>query len=168
MEGTIFISVRNADKRDIIFIAKKLEDLGFDLVATEGTAAALAHNDVNVRGLQRISIGRPNILDMIKNKEVRLIINTVSGKTPRKDEITIRTQAIARGIPLISTVSAAAAFVNGIEALRKHGLSVKSIQEFGQHYTPPKKLPKPAGRARRPSTGGRTARGSGQKRCQEP
>ncbi|MCX5675911.1 MAG: hypothetical protein NTX87_12970, partial [Planctomycetota bacterium] len=68
-------------------------------------------------------------------------------------------QAIARGIPLISTVSAAAAFVNGIVALRKHGLSVKSIQEFGQHYTPPKKLPKPPGRARR---------GLGQKRCQEP
>ncbi|MBE3099514.1 MAG: carbamoyl-phosphate synthase large subunit [Planctomycetes bacterium] len=149
MEGTVFISVRNADKRDIIFIAKKLEDLGFDLLATEGTAAALAHNDVKVRCLQRISIGRPNILDMIKNKEVRLIINTVSGKTPRKDEVTIRTQAIARGIPLISTVSAAAAFVNGIEALRKRGLSVKSLQEFGQHYTPPKTLPKPPGRARR-------------------
>jgi carbamoyl-phosphate synthase large subunit len=141
MKGSVFISVRNADKRDIIFIAKKLEDLGFDLVATEGTAAALARNDVNVRCLQRISIGRPNILDMIKNKEVCLIINTVSGKNPRKDEVTIRTQAIACGIPLISTVSAAAAFVNGIEALKKRGLAVMSLQQYGQHYTPPKELP---------------------------
>ena len=139
MSGTVFISVRNSDKREIIFIAKKLEDLGFDLVATEGTAAALARHDVKVRSLQRISVGRPNLLDLMKNRQVRLVINTVSGKNPRKDEITIRTQAIANGIPLISTVSAAAAFVNGIEALKKKGLSVKSLQERGQHYTPPAK-----------------------------
>jgi carbamoyl-phosphate synthase large subunit len=130
--GTVFLSVRNADKRDIILIAKKLEDLGFDLVATEGTAAALARNDVTVRSLQRVSIGRPNLLDLIKNKDVKLIINTVSGKTPRKDEITIRTQAIANAVPLISTIAAAAAFVQGIEALKKKGLSVKSLQEYGQ------------------------------------
>ena len=130
--GTVFLSVRNADKRDIILLAKKLEDLGFDLVATEGTAAALARNDVTVRSLQRVSIGRPNLLDLIKNKDVKLIINTVSGKTPRKDEITIRTQAIANGIPLISTMAAAAAFVQGIEALIKKGISVKSLQEYGQ------------------------------------
>jgi len=141
-EGTVFISVRSADKREIIFIAKKLEDLGFDLVATEGTAAALARHDVKVRRLQRISVGRPNVLDLMKNKEIRLIINTVSGKTPRKDEITIRTQAIANSIPLISTVSAAAAFVNGIEALKKRDLTVKSLQEYGQHYSPPHLVPK--------------------------
>jgi len=132
MSGTVFISVRNSDKRDIIFIAKKLEDLGFDLVATEGTAAALARHDVKVRSLQRVSVGRPNLLDLMKNKEVRLVINTVSGKNPRKDEITIRTQAIANGIPLISTVSAAAAFVNGIEALKKKGIAVRSLQESRQ------------------------------------
>jgi len=138
LEGTVFISVRNADKRDIIFIAKKLEDLGFDLVATEGTAAALARNDVKVETLQRISIGRPNVLDLIKNGKVKLVINTVSGKNPRQDEIHIRTQTIANNIPLISTISAAAAFVNGIEALKKKGLSVKPLQEYGQRYTPPK------------------------------
>jgi carbamoyl-phosphate synthase large subunit len=132
MSGTVFISVRNADKREIIFIAKKLEDLGFDLVATEGTAAALAHNDVRVRKLQRLSVGRPNVLDLMKNREVKLIINTVSGKTPRKDEITIRTQAIANNIPLISTLAAAGAFVSGIEALMKKGVSVKSLQEYAR------------------------------------
>ncbi len=138
-EGTVFISVRNSDKREIVFIAKKLEDLGFDIVATEGTAAALARNDVRVRHLERISVGRPNVLDLMKNRKVRLVINTVSGKTPRKDEITIRTQAIANGIPLISTIAAAGAFVNGIEALKKRGLAVQSLQEYGGHYTPPKK-----------------------------
>jgi carbamoyl-phosphate synthase large subunit len=131
MEGTVFISVRNSDKRDVIFIAKKLEDLGFNLVATEGTAAALAHNDVAVKALRKVSVGRPNVLDLMKNREVRLIINTVSGKHPRIDEIHIRTHAIANNIPLISTLSAAAAFVNGIEALKKRGIGVKPLQEYG-------------------------------------
>jgi len=132
MEGTVFISVRNADKRDVIFIAKKLEDLGFNLVATEGTAAALAHNDVAVTALRKISVGRPNVLDLMKNEQICLVINTVSGKNPRRDEIHIRTHAIANNIPLISTLSAAAAFVNGIEALKKRGLSVKPLQDYGQ------------------------------------
>ena len=137
MDGTVFVSVRNADKREVIFIAKRLEDMGFDLVATEGTAAALRRNGVQVRTLQRISVGRPHVLDLIKNKEIVLIINTVSGKHPRQDEIRIRTAAIANSIPLISTLSAAAAFVNGIDALKKKGIDVKSLQEFGSHYTPP-------------------------------
>ncbi|MFW6161971.1 MAG: carbamoyl-phosphate synthase large subunit [Planctomycetota bacterium] len=137
MEGTVFISVRNADKREAVFIARQLEDMGFDLVATEGTAAALRRNDVQVRTLQRISVGRPNVLDLIKNKEIALIINTVSGKNPRQDEIRIRTAAIANAIPLISTLSAAAAFVHGIEALAKRGIDVRSLQEYGSHYTPP-------------------------------
>ncbi len=130
MSGKVFISVRNADKREMIFIAKKLEDMGFEILATEGTAAALAHNDVKVNMLRKISVGRPNVLDMIKNKEVTLVINTVSGKKPRKDEINIRTSAIANSIPLISTISAAAAFVNAIEALKKRGISIKPLQEY--------------------------------------
>ena len=128
--GTVFISVRNADKRDVILVAKKLEDLGFELAATEGTADALARNDVKVRKLRKISVGRPNVLDLIKNKEIRLIINTVSGKTPRKDEVFIRNQAIANSIPLVSTISAARAVVSGIEALQKQGLAVKTLQEY--------------------------------------
>ncbi|MBL7141042.1 MAG: carbamoyl-phosphate synthase large subunit [Planctomycetes bacterium] len=132
MKGTVFISVRNADKRDVIFIAKKLEDLGFDLVATEGTAAALAHNDVKVTALRKISVGRPNVLDMMKNNDICLVINTVSGKNPRQDEIQIRTHAIANNIPLISTLAAAGAFVNGIEALKKRGISVKPLQDYAR------------------------------------
>ncbi|MBL7223120.1 MAG: carbamoyl-phosphate synthase large subunit [Candidatus Brocadiae bacterium] len=129
-EGTVFVSVRNSDKREIIFIAKKLEDMGFEIVATEGTAAALQRNGVTVQTVQRVSVGRPNVLDRIKNGEVHLIINTVSGKKPRQDEIRIRTAALANRVPLISTISGAGAFVSGIEALRKKGISVKSIQEY--------------------------------------
>ena len=130
LEGTVFISVCNSDKRDVIFVAKKLEDLGFKLVATEGTADALAKNDVAVGKLRKISVGRPNNLDLIQNREIKLIINTVSGKNPRKDEIFIRNQAIASNIPLVSTISAARAVVNGIEALGKRGISVKTLQEY--------------------------------------
>ncbi|HUV39551.1 MAG TPA: carbamoyl-phosphate synthase large subunit, partial [Planctomycetota bacterium] len=132
LEGKVFVSVRDRDKRDIIFIAKKLVDLGFELYATEGTAAALARNDVPVQMLRRISVGRPNVVDLIKNKEIKLVINTVSGKHPRQDEVTIRNQAIANAIPLISTVAAAGAVVNGIEALKKRGISVKSLQEYAR------------------------------------
>jgi len=144
LQGTVFVSVRNSDKREVIFIAKKLEDMGFSIVATEGTAHALRGNGVNARELQKVSVGRPNVIDMIKNREIHLIINTVSGKNPRKDEVTIRSQAIANSIPLISTLSAAWAFVNGIEALWKSGIAVKSLQEYGQRYTPPEKLPQRA------------------------
>jgi len=101
-------------------------------VASEGTADALSRNDVKVRKLRKISVGRPNVLDLMKNKEVKLVINTVSGKTPRKDEIYIRNQAIANDIPLITTISAARAVVSGIEALKKRGLSVKTLQEYAQ------------------------------------
>lgn len=85
---------------------------------------------MQVGKLRKISVGRPNVLDLIKNGEVKLIINTVSGKNPRKDEIYIRTQALANNIPLVSTISAARAVVNGIEALGKHGISVKTLQEY--------------------------------------
>jgi len=141
LSGTVFISVRDADKRAIILIAKKLEDLGFKIVATEGTAAALTRNGVKAQRLERISVGRPNVVDLIKNKQVHLIINTVSGKNPRKDEVYIRTVAIANNIPLITTVHAATAVVQGIEALARHGISVKSLQEYGSRYTPPKLRP---------------------------
>jgi carbamoyl-phosphate synthase large subunit len=136
-EGTVFVSVRNSDKRDVIPIAKELQDMGFSIVATEGTAAALRHNGVTARTLQRISVGRPNVLDLIKNKEIVLIVNTVSGKHPRQDEIRIRTQAIANRIPLLSTLQGAAAFVRGIDALKQTGLDVRPLQEYGSRYTPP-------------------------------
>ena len=130
-KGTAFVSVKNKDKRNILFIVKKLLDLGFDLVATEGTANALVSHDIEVTKVRKVSEGRPNVVDLIKNGEIQLIINTpASGRTPRRDEVAIRSTAVAYGIPIMTTVSGAAATVNAIEVMARKPLDVKSLQEY--------------------------------------
>ncbi len=137
-EGSVFFSIRDADKRNAIGLARELASLGFDLVATPGTAALLRINDLGVREIFKISGGRrPNILDLIKYKEVDLIFNTPSGKTPRMDEVRMRSTAVNRGIPLITTLSSAQAVVSGIGALKRKGLDVQSIQDYGLNYEKP-------------------------------
>ena len=123
--GKVFISLKNKDKRPMLFIAKKLEELGFKLLATRGTAWALAKNDVNVELISKVSEGRPNIVDLITNGEVALIINTPSRKTPSRDEVSIRASAVAHNVPLITTVSGASAAVNAIEMVIKRGMDVR-------------------------------------------
>jgi carbamoyl-phosphate synthase large subunit len=140
-KGTVFISLRSKDKRPMIFLAKKLVDLGFNLVATRGTAKALARNDIPVTQVLKVSQGRPNIVDMMKNGEVDLIINTPGGKGTKPDGLAIRSNAVALKIPLITTVAGAYAAVNGIEALRKKGIQVKTIQEYGLRYVNPHRRP---------------------------
>jgi carbamoyl-phosphate synthase large subunit len=129
-KGKVFISVKNRDKRAIIFIAKKLSDFGFEIVATRGTAKALAQNGIPVQTIYKVNEGRPHIIDLIKNREIDLIINTPSGRRPKRDQVSIRAVAVAHNIPLITTISGAAASVNGIEALIKEELQVKSLQEY--------------------------------------
>ena len=131
VKGTVFISVKNQDKRNIIFVAKKLADLGFKIVATSGTAEALKSNDIDVQVLPKLHEGRPNAIDLLKDGKISLIINTPSGKTTKEDEMKIRSLAILYNIPLITTVSGAQASVNGIENLIKRPkISVKSLQEY--------------------------------------
>ncbi len=130
LKGNIFISVKNKDKRSIVFIAKKLFDLKFNIFATEGTAKVMEKNGIKVKALKKIAEGKPNILDLIKEGKIDLIINTPSGKTPRADEVKIRSLAVSRGVPCVTTISGAQASVNGIEALMKEGLEVKSLQEY--------------------------------------
>jgi len=130
-KGNVFISVKNQDKRNIVFIAKKLADLGFKIMATSGTADALIRNDIEVEILPKLLEGRPNIIDLIKDGKVDLIINTPAGKATKEDEAKIRSQAILYSVPLITTVAGAQASVNGIENLiKKPEISVKSIQEY--------------------------------------
>ncbi|MBM4332678.1 MAG: carbamoyl-phosphate synthase large subunit [Deltaproteobacteria bacterium] len=128
--GQVFISVKNRDKRAIIFIAKKLSDFGFKIVATRGTAKALSQNGIPVEVVYKVHEGRPNIVDRIKNREIDLIINTPTGHRPKRDQISIRAVAVSLNIPLITTISGAAASVNGIEALLKEEVHVKSLQEY--------------------------------------
>ena len=129
-KGKVFISVKNRDKRSIIFIAKKLWELGFRIVATRGTAKALIQNGIPVDSIFKVLEGRPNVVDLIKNREIALIINTPSGRKPKQDQISIRSEAVAHNIPIITTISGAAASVNGIDALMKEDLQVQSLQEY--------------------------------------
>ncbi|MCM8795991.1 MAG: ATP-grasp domain-containing protein, partial [Candidatus Omnitrophica bacterium] len=128
--GNVFISVRDKDKRQVVFIAKKLEDLGFHLYATAGTATVLKKNGIQVKVLPKIAEGRPNILDLMKDGKIQLIINTPSGRIPREDEVKIRSQVILYNIPYTTTISGAQATVNGIETLIKKDLEVKSLQRY--------------------------------------
>jgi carbamoyl-phosphate synthase large subunit len=128
--GKLFVSVKDADKPSIARLAKELTELGFILYATGGTAAAIASTGVAVKRLFKIAEGRPHVLDMIRNDDINLIINTPSGKTPRKDEIRIRSLAVARRIPVLTTISGVEASIRAIRSLQVKGLNVKSIQEY--------------------------------------
>jgi len=129
-KGNVFISVRDRDKRTVLFIAKKLQDLGFHLYATSGTAAALGKHNIKVNILPKIAEGRPNVLDLMKDGKIQLVINTPSGRIPRQDEVQIRSHVILYNIPYTTTISGAQATVNGIETMIKKDLEVKSLQDY--------------------------------------
>ncbi len=129
-KGRVFISVMNKDKRPIVFVAKKLVELGFEIVATKGTAKVLHNSGLPVEIVFKVGEGRPDIVDRIKNGEIQMVINTPSGKKPKADEVAIRSEAVAHNIPCITTLSGAEAVVNGIESLLKKGITIRAIQEF--------------------------------------
>ncbi|MBV9658513.1 MAG: carbamoyl-phosphate synthase large subunit, partial [Verrucomicrobia bacterium] len=128
--GNLFLSVKDGDKADATVLAKSFVELGFQIHATSGTAAALEAAGVPVKRLFKLNEGRPHVLDMIQNGEIAFIINTPSGKTPRQDEVKIRGAAVAHRIPIMTTLSAAAASVGGIRSLQAKGISVRTLQEF--------------------------------------
>ena len=130
--GKVFISVKNKDKRAIIFIAKKLTDMGFELIATHGTAKVLLRNGMESELVFSIGKGRPTIHDYIKNHAVDLIINTPTGDLHRSNELLIREMAIAHDIPIFSTIPGAAAAVNAIDALQRGDITVTPLQDYFQ------------------------------------
>ena len=129
-QGNVFISVRDKDKEAIVSVAEEIKKLGFNILATEGTAKVLENRGIKAEILPKLAQGRPNILDYMKNNEVALIINTPSGRIPRKDEVIIRREAILRNIPVITTVWGAQASLKAIKALLKGDLKVNSIQRY--------------------------------------
>ena len=132
-EGTIYLSVRNGDKKTIIPIAKKLADLGFKLLATAGTHKVLSDQGIPATRVNKIKEGRPNIIDAIKNKEVQLLINTPTTKGPNTDEGRIRAAAVMNKVPIITTMTAASAAAEAIAALKSDkdgGWGVKPLQEY--------------------------------------
>jgi carbamoyl-phosphate synthase large subunit len=130
-EGTIFVSVNNNDKtQETIGIMKEYVKLGFKVMATEGTTKFLTANGVDARPIFKVNEGRPNIVDAIKNGEVQMVINTPLGEESRYDEYSIGWAAIQQKIAFITTLSAAATAVKGIERIKQGKLNVKSIQEY--------------------------------------
>jgi carbamoyl-phosphate synthase large subunit len=128
--GTIFISIRDEDKRAFTSIAKQLVNLGFKIMATEETAAVLSKNNILCQPVFRLGEGRPNILDKIKNGEVQWIINTPSDRQSKQDEILIRSTAAGRAIPMTTTVAGAQAAVAGLEVYLRTDVGVKALQEY--------------------------------------
>ena len=130
LSGKVFVSVSDAHKKKIVEVARQFAELGFELVATGGTAATLAKAGLQVERIHKLQEGRPNAIDLLKNKELQLVINTPSGATPRADEIKIRTTAVYTGTPIMTTISSAQAAARGIAALKKSGYGVKTVQEY--------------------------------------
>jgi carbamoyl-phosphate synthase large subunit len=128
--GKVFISVSDAHKEEVAEVAKQFTDLGFEVVATSGTAAVLEKAGLKVQRTLKLLEGRPNVIDLLKNKEIQLVINTPSGATPRADEVKIRTTAVYTGTPIMTTLSGAKAAAQGIAALKKSGYGVQTLQEY--------------------------------------
>ncbi len=127
-EGKIFISVKEDDKKKIRPIAEKAATLGFELVATSGTADATGLD--TVEKVKKVSQGSPNIRDSILNKEIDLIINTSEGKQSAQDGYIIRRLAIELGIPYVTTLAGARAALNAIEAVQNNKINVKSLNDY--------------------------------------
>ncbi|WP_330318428.1 carbamoyl-phosphate synthase large subunit [Streptomyces platensis] len=139
-KGRAFVSVANRDKRSMIFPARELVAHGFELLATSGTAEVLRRNGINTTVVRKQSEGEgPNgektIVQLIHDGQVDLIVNTPYGTGGRLDGYDIRTAAVARGVPCLTTVQALAAAVQGIEAMSRGDVGVRSLQEHAEHLT---------------------------------
>jgi len=134
--GNVFLSVKDADKPRAVGLARELAALGFTLHSTGGTAKALADAGVSVRKIAKIQEGRPTAIDLIKNGQIQLVINTPAGMIPRRDENAIRAAALARNVCIMTTLTGAAAAVQGIRALREKHVGVRPIQRYRGNVVP--------------------------------
>ncbi|MBI5204371.1 MAG: carbamoyl-phosphate synthase large subunit, partial [Nitrospirae bacterium] len=128
--GKIVISVRDEDKAGICDVVRQLHNMGFDVIATRGTAEHLKNKGIEVEVINKVNEGRPHIVDLIKNREVNFVINTVSDAQAQRDSFSIRSSALQYKVPYTTTVSGARAVVNAIEMLLKKDMGIKSIQEY--------------------------------------
>ena len=129
-KGTVFVSIANRDKRAMIFPVKRLVELGFSVMATEGTAETLRRAGVNAELVHKVHEGTPTVVDRIASGEVDLVLNTPQGSGPRADGYEIRTAAVSHGVPCITTLSGILAAIQGIEALRENKVGVRSLQSY--------------------------------------
>jgi carbamoyl-phosphate synthase large subunit len=128
--GAVFISVTDGDKAMASQLASAMHDLGFEILATSGTARAIRRMGVPVEAIPKISEGSPNVVDRIESGDVDIVINTPTGSGARADGYEIRRAAIQRGIPVVTTMTGASAAQRAIRALRGDGLEPRSLQEL--------------------------------------
>ncbi|MCK5173898.1 MAG: carbamoyl phosphate synthase large subunit, partial [Planctomycetes bacterium] len=129
-KGTVFMSVKDADKDKAIDIARQLDALGFNILATGGTCSAIKEASIPAQRVLKITEGRPNVVDTILNGEIDLIINTTIGKQSIKDSFSIRRSALDKQLPYVTTMRGAWAVAKAIEALKKTETGVKPIQQY--------------------------------------
>jgi carbamoyl-phosphate synthase large subunit len=132
LSGAVFVSMSDRDKAPVVPVVKDLIDLGFQIVATEGTRKTLLEHGLEVDLILKLHEGRPHVLDAIKNEKIQLIINTPSGEEARADGRLIRRTALMYKIPIVTTIAGARATAAAIRSLQFHPLSVKSLQEYIQ------------------------------------
>jgi carbamoyl-phosphate synthase large subunit len=130
LEGAVFLSVNDNDKPTLLPVARRLSELGFRLLATSGTAAYLNGQGLLAQAVYKVNEGRPNAVDHIVNGEIDLVINTPLGKSSFFDEGALRRAVVAHGIPYATTLSAASAAVEAIQAMRGEPVAVRSLQEW--------------------------------------
>ncbi|MGD0884753.1 MAG: carbamoyl-phosphate synthase large subunit [Thermodesulfovibrionales bacterium] len=130
LSGKIFISLKDKDKPGICHIVRKFQDMGFDVIATRGTAEHLRSKGITVSVINKVAEGRPHIVDLIKNKEISFVINTVTGAQAQKDSFSIRQSALQYRVPFTTTLSGANAVVNAVERLLMGKITIKSLQEY--------------------------------------
>src|SRR5215831_17187512 len=128
--GTAFISIKEGDRPAALDVAKRLHRLGFNIQATSGTAGYLRENGLEVKTVYKVNEGRPHIVDHIKNGEVALVINTVGTAASHADSLSIRREALHKGLAYYTTMRGARAAVMGIEAILKKELTIRSLQEY--------------------------------------
>ncbi len=128
--GTVFISVKEADKPYAVESARHLQAMGFDIIATRGTAKTLQAAGLQVRLVNKVLEGRPHVVDAIKNGEVQLVFNTTEGSQAMSDSLSIRRTALQMKVPYYTTMAGAAAVTEAIAALREGALDVAPLQSY--------------------------------------
>ncbi|MEM8833965.1 MAG: carbamoyl-phosphate synthase large subunit [Pseudomonadota bacterium] len=129
-EGTVFLSVKDSDKEDLIPIAKELAEIGFDLIATGGTCTKLQEAGLDVKRINKVMEGQPHVVDSIINGEIDFLINTTKGPQALSDSMSIRRQAVMHKIPYFTLLTAARAGIQGIRALKSRNMDVKPLQDY--------------------------------------
>jgi carbamoyl-phosphate synthase large subunit len=130
LKGNVLLTVADKDKSEVYPLAKRIKELGFEVYTTEGTGNVLKGKGVSTKRMKKLHEGRPNIADAIKNKEIQLVINTPVGQSSKYDDSYIRKTAIQYKVPYVTSMTAAEATAEGIEAMAKSEIVPKSLQEY--------------------------------------